>query len=167
MTSHVMSCPLIARWTPIQFPPFQSVLYWAASTATQYHIPDRKAIPIPEQAGLSPNSPFHPQSGARPRSGRARQPSPSLALCFVRLLGRRPGPFLGEIVGCEAGLPPSGSFTSLPGLRWPRRRFPWCLHTGRKESSDAHAHAARSSSCSIRFLARRAYSSVTSMPVAV
>ena len=104
MTSHVMSCPLIARWTPIQFPPFQSVLYWAASTATQYHIPGGKAIPIPEQAGLSPNSPFHPQSGARPRSGRAGQPSPSLALCFLRLLGRRPGPFLSEIVGCETGL---------------------------------------------------------------
>lgn len=37
----------------------------------------------------------------------------------------------------------------------------------RKESADAHAHAARRSSCSIRSLARLAYSPVTSMPVAV
>ena len=167
MTSHVMSCPLIARWTPIQFPPFQSVLYWAASTATQYHIPGGKAIPIPEQAGLSPNSPFHPRSGVRLRSGRAGQPSPSLVLCFLRLLGRRPGLFLGEIVGSEAGLPPSSSFAPLPGLRWPHRRYPWCLRPGRKESVDAHAHAAWRSSCSIRSLARLAYSPVTSMPVAV
>lgn len=54
-------------------------------------------MPVPEQAALFPNRPFHPQFGAQHRSGRAGQPSPSLALCFVRLLGRSPGPFPREI----------------------------------------------------------------------
>ena len=48
-------------------------------------------------------------------------------------------------------------------LTAPSRR----LRTERKESVDGHVHAAWRSSCSIRSLARLAYSPVTSMPVAV
>ena len=103
MTSHVDELSIDRPLDSHTVPPFQSVLYWAASTATQYHIPGGKAIPIPEQAGLSPNSPFHPQSGhglgvAGPDSPHRVWPS------VFEAAWQAPWPVSERIVGCEAGL---------------------------------------------------------------